>query len=41
MEIFDESRAAVTAQRQEALAEREIAHQLQEHLAETRAQVDD
>ena len=37
MEIFDEDRAAVSAQRQEVLAERDILSQLQEHLAETQA----
>ena len=41
MEIFDEGRAAVSTHRQEILAERDIVHQLQEHLAETQAQVDD
>ena len=41
MEIFDEGRAAVSTQKQEVLAERDIANQLQEHLAETLAQVDD
>ena len=35
MEIFDEGRAAVSTQRQEALAERDFVNQLQEHLAET------
>ena len=41
MEIFDEGRAAVSTQRQGVLAERDIVNQLQEHLAETQAQVDD
>ena len=41
MEIFDEGRAAVSTHRQEILAERDIIRQLQEHLAETQAQVDD
>ena len=41
MEIYDEGRAAVSTQRQEVLAERDIVNQLQEHLAETQAQVDD
>ena len=41
MEIFDEGRAAVSTQRQEVLAERDMVNQLQEHLAETQAQVDD
>ena len=41
MEIFDEGIAAVSTHRQEILAERDIVHQLQEHLAETQAQVDD
>ena len=39
MEINDEGRTAVSTQRQEFLAERDIVSQLQEHLAET--QVDD
>ena len=38
---LDEGRAAVSTQRQEVLAERDIVNQLQEHLAETQAQVDD
>ena len=41
MKIFDEGRAAVSTQRQEVLVERDIVSQLQEHLAETQAQVDD
>ena len=41
MEIYDEGRAAVSTHRQEILAERDIVRQLQEHLAETQAQVDD
>ena len=41
MEIFDEGRAAVSTHRQEILAERDIVSQLQEHLAEAQAQVDD
>ena len=41
MEIYDEGRAAVSTQRQEILAERDIVKKLQEHLAETKAQVDD
>ena len=41
MEIFDEGRAAVSTHRQEILAERDIVRQLQEHLAEAQAQVDD
>ena len=41
MEIYDEGRTAVSIQRQELLAERDIVSQLQEHLAETQAQVDD
>ena len=39
MEIFDEGRAAVSTHRQEILAERDVIRQLQEHLAETQAQV--
>ena len=41
LEIYAEGRAAVLTQRQEVLAERDIVSQLQEHLAETQAQVDD
>ena len=41
MEIYDEGRATVSTHRQEILAERDIVSQLQEHLAETQAQVDD
>ena len=41
MEIFDEGRAAVSTHRQEFQAERDIVTQLQEHLAEAQAQVDD
>ena len=41
VEIYDEGRTAVSTQRQEFLAERDIVSQLQEHLAETQAQVDD
>ena len=41
MEIYDEGRAAVSTQRQEILAERDIVNQVKEHLAETQAQVDD
>ena len=41
MEIFDEGRAAISTHRQEFLAERDIVSQLQEHLAEAQAQVDD
>ena len=41
MEIFDEGRAAVSTHRQEVLAERDLVAQLQEHLAEAQAQVDD
>ena len=41
LEIFDEGRAAISTHRQEILAERDIISQLQEHLAETQAQVDD
>ena len=41
LEIFDEGRAAISTHRQEIFAERDIISQLQEHLAETQAQVDD
>ena len=41
MEIFDEGRAAVNAERQKLSAERAIVIQLQEHFAETQIQVDD
>ena len=40
LEIYDEGRAAI-AERHEVLAQREIVNQLQEHLAETQARVDD
>ena len=41
LEIFDEGRAAINTHRQELMAERDIISQLQRHLAETQAQVDD
>ena len=41
LEIFDEGRAAVNTHRQELMAERDTIGQLQRHLTETQAQVDD
>ena len=41
MEILKKAEQLCQPKRQEVLAERDIVNQLQEHLAETQAQVDD